>query len=243
MLEGRLEEFNFGEILKLAAQTKKTGVIVLKRDDGAEGKVYLRDGYIYFAESNRRKKPIGEMLIESGKITRNQLQTALEEQKKLGNAVRLGMILMDKGFITPQDLVSVVQDQITETIFQFFEWDKGKFAFLTGIEAENEDIGIKLDIENAIIRGSEKIKHWESLKRFVGGLDTVFAPQDVYDEDKVIVLRPRELKILRLIGPGKKLREIIKESQMDEFELYRLLFALTSAGLIKKENSEKAGSS
>jgi hypothetical protein len=235
MLEGNLSEFNFGEILSLAGKNRKTGVIILKRPDGAEGKVFLKDGYIYFAETNTRRKPIGEMLVESGKITRNQLQEALEEQSRLNGRVRLGMILLDKGFISPQDLVQVVQEQITEQIFQLFEWNEGTFVFLPGKVAENEDIGIKLDIQTAILKGAEKIKHWESLRRFVGSLDTVFLPSEVQDEDRVIILKPKELKVLRLIDGQRAVRDILKLSGLTELELYSILFALHSAGLIEKQ--------
>lgn len=240
MLEGNLGEFNFGEILTLAGKSRKTGVIILKRPDGAEGRVYLKDGYIYFAETSNKRKPIGEMLVESGKITRTQLQEALKEQRRLNGTVRLGMILLDKGWISPQDLVQVVQEQITEQIFQLFEWDEGNFVFIPGKTAENEDIGIKLDIDTAILKGAEKIKHWKSLKRFVGSLDAVFEPAEVKDDDKVIILKPRELKVLRLIDGTRPVREVLKLSGLTELELFSILFALHSAGLIVKQEAQES---
>lgn len=235
MLEGSLKEFNFGEVLKLAGQTRKTGAIKLKRDDGARGTVYLSDGYIYFAESNVKRKPIGERLVESGKITVKQLNDALNEQKQMKNRVRLGMIMLDKGYISPQDLVDAVQDQILETIFQFFTWKEGSFVFLPGVKAENEDIGIRLDIKNAILKGAERLEHWKSLNRFIPSLDIVFEPADVNDDEKVIVLRPRELKVLRMIDGKRSVRDLIKDAGMSEYELYKILFGMHSAGLIKKK--------
>jgi type IV pilus assembly protein PilB len=52
------------------------------------------------------RKRIGEMLREEGRITEEQLQTALAEQKKTGEL--LGAILFSHGFITQQDLVKVL---------------------------------------------------------------------------------------------------------------------------------------
>lgn len=235
MLEGSLKEFNFGEVLKLAGQTRKTGAIKLKREDGARGTVYLSDGYIYFAESNVKRKPIGERLVEAGKITLKQLNDALNEQKKMENKVRLGMILLDKGYISPQDLVTAIQDQILETIFQFFTWKDGTFVFVPGARVENEDIGVRLDIENAILKGAERLEHWKSLNRFIPSLDVVFEPADVNDDEKVIVLRPRELKVLRMIDGNRKVRDILKEVGMSEYELFKILFGMHSAGLIRKK--------
>jgi hypothetical protein len=235
MIEGSLSEFNFGEILTLAGKNRKTGVIILKEPEGREGKVYLKDGYVYFAESNVKRKPIGEMLIEAGKLSRNQLQAALEEQKRMNNRVRLGMILIDKGYISPQDLVNAVQEQISETVFQFFEWNEGSFVFIPGVEANDEDIGIKMDIETVILKGAERIEHWKSLKRFISSSEIVFEPNEVSEDDKVIVLRPKELKLLRLIDGRRTVKELLKESGLGEYELYKLLFGLHSAGLIRKK--------
>lgn len=240
MLEGSLSEFSFAEILELAGKNKKTGVILIKKPDGAEAQVYLKDGYIYFAESNLKKKPIGEMLVESGKISRNQLQDALEEQKRMGKKVRLGMILLDKGYISPKDLVQVVQEQILDSIFQLFDWTEGTFVFIPGKVAENEDIGIKLDVETAILRGAEKISYWKSVRDIVGDLDTSYEPSEVSDDDRVIVLKPKELKVLRYIDGEKKIRDLLKLLGMPETELYQILFALSSSGLIKKKE-EKSG--
>ncbi|MCH3965904.1 MAG: glycosyltransferase [Clostridium sp.] len=52
---------------------------------------------------NKKKKiPIGERLVESGKITEDQLENALELQRKSGG--RLGEILVFLKYITPEDL-------------------------------------------------------------------------------------------------------------------------------------------
>jgi type IV pilus assembly protein PilB len=52
------------------------------------------------------RKRIGEMLIDEGCITEEQLQIALAEQKKTGEL--LGAILFGHGFITQHDLVKVL---------------------------------------------------------------------------------------------------------------------------------------
>lgn len=52
------------------------------------------------------RKRIGEILLEEGRITQEQLQTALAEQKRTGEL--LGAILFSHGFITQQDLFRVL---------------------------------------------------------------------------------------------------------------------------------------
>ncbi|SHG66410.1 type II secretion system protein E (GspE) [Thermosyntropha lipolytica DSM 11003] len=54
-----------------------------------------------------RTKKMGEMLVDMGLITQEQLAEALEEQKVTGE--RLGKILIDKGFITENQLLETLE--------------------------------------------------------------------------------------------------------------------------------------
>lgn len=55
-------------------------------------------------------KKTGELLIESGIITPQQLTEALDEQKRTGN--KLGQICVERGFVAPAVLGKVLQDQL-----------------------------------------------------------------------------------------------------------------------------------
>lgn len=234
MLEGNLKEFSFAEILKLVGDTKKTGAIKLRKKDGSEGFLYLKDGNVYFASSNFKRKPLGERLVEAGKINRKQLEEVLQEQRNENKKIRLGMILVDKEYISPQVLVNFVQEQIIEAILDFFTWEEGSFLFIPGKEAKDEDIGIQMSIENVILKGSEKLENWRSLKKFIKDKNTIFDSTDIKEEKKVIVLRPKELKVLRLVNGERTIKDLLKDTMFGEFELYRILFGLYSAGLIEK---------
>lgn len=56
------------------------------------------------------KKRIGDLLVETGLITGEQLLQALEEQKT--NKKRLGDLLIAKGYITEQQLIEVLEFQL-----------------------------------------------------------------------------------------------------------------------------------
>jgi len=59
---------------------------------------------------NFNRKKLGDLLIENGKITYNQLKEALEKQKTTGK--RLGEILIDSGVITEEDIISTLEIQL-----------------------------------------------------------------------------------------------------------------------------------
>lgn len=58
---------------------------------------------------NRRKR-LGDMLIDAGKISSEQLACALEVQKKTGK--RLGNVLVSEGFISEEDIIGFLESQL-----------------------------------------------------------------------------------------------------------------------------------
>lgn len=57
-----------------------------------------------------QKKRIGDLLLETGMITNEQLQEAIAEQKKSGK--RLGEVLVSKGMITDEDILGALEFQL-----------------------------------------------------------------------------------------------------------------------------------
>lgn len=60
------------------------------------------------------KPLLGEILLENGEITQEQLDTALEEQKKEGGLI--GIILVNLGIISEQTLVKYLAIQAEKVI-------------------------------------------------------------------------------------------------------------------------------
>jgi len=56
-------------------------------------------------------KPIGEILIEHGIITPEQLTRVLKEQRNSKEKKRLGEILIEMGFVTESDIVVALSTQ------------------------------------------------------------------------------------------------------------------------------------
>ena len=58
----------------------------------------------------RKKIRIGDLLVEAGAITEEQLQEALAKQKEEGG--RIGNVIMDMGFISRVLLITVLTTQM-----------------------------------------------------------------------------------------------------------------------------------
>lgn len=73
-----------------------------------------------------REKRLGDSLIEAGKITSEQLQTALEEQKQ--NGLFLGETLRNLGYINEETLASCLADQADVEFVDLEEYPVNRVA-------------------------------------------------------------------------------------------------------------------
>src|ERR671915_600584 len=96
MLKGTLDDFTLPDIFRLMSLAKRIGALEVQRSAGS-GKVYFRDGEVYFAESSLARTPLGQKLVSSGVITETQLMKALDIHKEMGPESPIWV--SDKNFI------------------------------------------------------------------------------------------------------------------------------------------------
>jgi len=90
--------------------------------------------------------PLKELLLSSGKINKEQLDIALEKQKKTGKEI--GAILVEEGIITEDELEFFLQKQAS---FEFMDLEKSElYSFLQADNGESVDFK-KITIEDNVI--------------------------------------------------------------------------------------------
>ena len=72
LIRETLSEFSLAEIIRLIAQTRRTGVLEVS-GPASSGRVLFRDGTICGAESSRSREPLGRKLVRSGDLSERQL--------------------------------------------------------------------------------------------------------------------------------------------------------------------------
>ena len=240
-LRGNLRDFSLPDVFSLVTLSKKTGVLRIRRSDGAEGSVWFRDGDVFFAQSNWHHEPLGERLVEAGKITPAALARGLEAQRsEPADGRRLGQILVDEGFITGSVLETFVQEQIQDTIFDLMRWDDGDFDFKALESADEEDIGLTVSIENVIMEGSRRLEEWNRVKKKVPSMDMVFKMATAPGEGTFeISLKPIEWNLLLLIDGTRSVAELARETRRTDFDVARVVYGLFSAGLLEVASDEE----
>ena len=94
---------------------------------------------------NDNRKRLGDLLLDSGLITEEQLQSALSEKEK---GQRLGDALLERGYITEQQLIEVLEFQlgIPHVSLYRFPFDQ-KLIKLVPIEMAKRNLLIPIKIE------------------------------------------------------------------------------------------------
>jgi len=230
MLRGSLDDFTLPDIFRLMSFAKKTGRLDVVRSAG-EGKVYFRDGEVYFAESSISKEPLGQKLVRSRAVTEGQLMKALDEHKASGE--RLGTVLLRTGVVTEEQLEGAVRQQIEDAIFDLLRWELGEFDWDPGSELDVE-IRIAVSVENLIMEASRRLDEFEVIKRKIPSEETILGMAATPPEGAVeINITPDEWRILVLVDGSRSVAEIGRSVGLDSFAAMRVLYGLVSAGLIE----------
>lgn len=245
-LKGTLKDFGIADILQLIGQQQKTGALTLtQRQDTVQ--VTFKDGNIVRAEttSRNRKELIGSMLVAASLVSEQQLEFALETQKR--TLQRLGDVLVSQGVITDQKFKAMVQLQTSETLFKLFAWKAGTYEFEQK-DVETETTLTPLRAESVLMEGFRRVDEWPVVRKRITSLQMTFekikelppeelkkddfddALDDAFAEEKKSVNKgefqsvgENERKAYNLIAPGRTVQRIIELSTLGEFETAKAL--------------------
>jgi len=238
VLSGSLSDFNLPEVFELIRLSRKTGVLRVRRTD-ADGSIWLREGEVFLATSDWRRALLGERLVAAGKVTDGALASALaiRESEPVGGR-RIGTILVDEGYLSPQVLEAFVQEQIQDTIFDLMRWEEGTFFFepLTEIPAD-EDIGVSVSALNIVVENSRRIAEWNRIRRRIPSVDAVYRMTAGTGQE--VSLKPAEWRLLTALDGTRPVAELPGESGSTDFDVARSLYGLLTAGLLEASTPEQ----
>ncbi|MGH2754177.1 MAG: DUF4388 domain-containing protein [Actinomycetota bacterium] len=230
MLKGTLDDFTLADVFRLLSLANKTGKLEVQRSAGS-GRVFFRDGEIYYADSTMTREPLGKKLIRARAVTETQLMKALD-QAAAGEG-RVGDILVASGVATTEQLQGAVKQQIEDAVFEMLRWDLGEFSWDPRVEADVE-VHLAVSVENLIMEASRRLDELELIKRKIPSEETVPGMAPSPPEGAVeINITPEEWRILVLIDGQRTVREIAEGSGWDGFVTMRTLYGLVSAGLVE----------
>src|SRR6478672_10883817 len=155
-IKGSLKEASLPDVIQLLFLGRRTGCLALA-DQHNFGTIYLDEGQIVYASIVNRRDRLGDILVRKGRITREQLQQAIEAQQD-DRQHRLGEILVGLGLLARTELEEYMQLQIEEAVYYLFTWTSGTFNFEAGVRPEREDFLVRISPEALLLDGARDVR-------------------------------------------------------------------------------------
>ena len=242
-LQGRIERFTLPEIFQLVAASRKSGTLGIQRDDSIV-MVYFKDGEILYGYGPRQTFHLGQLLKDKGVITSRQLDEAVSSQAKTDNTKRLGEIMISRKFIDRADLDGVVREQVEELLYSLMSWDSGSFKFYENQFPTDEEITVKISVENVILEGLRRLDEMNMAKEALPDLNHVYTISAAQkDRSRQVSLQANEWNLMALVDGHRTLDQVLGMAPCDRNKALRLLAHLKLAGIITKTEKKTISAS
>jgi tetratricopeptide (TPR) repeat protein len=235
-IKGSLKEASLADVCQLLALGQKTGSLSIA-DRSRFGQIYFDKGRITFARVVNRRDRIGDLLVRDGVLTQDQLTAALEAQNNEPDK-KLGQLLISGGFLAEQELQLYIRLQIEEAIYHLFTWSRGNF-FFEADEMPEADITVSINPESLLLEAARRVDEWSQIEKKIPSLDLVFEVEHDRLASADIELKADQRKIAELFDGTRSVQEVADETNVDEFEVGRILYGLIQAGYAHRVERKK----
>jgi CheY-like chemotaxis protein len=224
VLTGDISVISIAEILQLLHLQHQTGALLISNRK-SEITLFVREGNIDFASSRgvRDEFLLGRYLVESGAISREDLDTVLiqrtSKQKLLGDTLK-GL-----GLVEPDAVTHAITRQTSELVYEVVRWKQGRFTFTVGIPVEVAGVRLALSISALVMEGFRRVDEW----RLIEG---TFDFEEVLARDEAAIervgddsaLTKREKAVLDAFDGQRTCREIIDFMEGSSFEVCKIIY-------------------
>ncbi len=228
-LRGNLRDFTITQLLNLINLAQKTGTLVV---DGPTEQAYVsfREGKLAYARVGQEDGSLAAVLHKANKLTVNQYRAIVERAGRI-NDKELGLLLINAGYLSQEEILGHLQGYFTEVIRRLFTWVEGFFRFEADMLAPDDRINVRLDLENIIIEGSRQLREWEQLNDEIPSLDMALKFTD--RPLKNVNLSVEEWRVVSFINPKNTMKQIAVTNKMNDHEVRRIVYGLLQAGLVE----------
>ncbi|HXY40768.1 MAG TPA: DUF4388 domain-containing protein [Vicinamibacteria bacterium] len=189
--------------------------------------LYLRSGRILFGSSNDPRDQLGAILIESGKITREQLD---QVTAKVGPGNPLAKVLADSGFVTQRELGDAARVKVERILADLLAWESGAFEFEDGVLPKGA-VDLRLSTEKLLLAAVLRIPDRAFALRHVD-LATVLEPAPE-GEAALGEIRAEVWPLLERLDGQRTLKDAIALTRLDDFEAAKTACALLFLDIVR----------
>lgn len=229
VLQGSLGAFKLSDVLTFLNASKKTGTLTLISGRRSSF-VLFTNGSVVFAGSDQEKLRLSAILLRKRRITKEQ-HSRIDTLMKSAHG-RFGELAIEEGLFNEERLRDFLKVQVSEVIYDAFVWDNGHFTFHEQVEMPPYAVTISIDLANLMMEGARRIEQWEEAARLLPDSSIVFRVVSTPKDDK-ITLTADEWHVLFLINGQRTLDELVRDTELDPLDVYRIVYGLHASKLIE----------
>ena len=230
---GNLNQRAFLALLVELHQKSATGSLKLERAP-LQKAVYLRDGQILFAASNDPQDQLASILVEEGKLSKDQMQVA---QARVSAGNPLAKVLTELGYISQRELADAARLKVEKILTDLYRWKEGTFQFVERSLPKGA-IDLELSTPRLIFNSVRRIEDREWILEQLGSLDSVLsATSELEGFIAKTAPDPSAGEVLRLVDGVQSIKQIGALSSLGEFEVCKILASAVLTGALEKSST------
>jgi len=191
--------------------------------------LYFRGGRVLFGSSNDPRDQLGSILIDSGRITREQLD---EVNAKVGPGNPLAKVLAESGFVNQRELSEAARMKVESILADVLSWSSGSFEFEDGVLPKGA-VDLKLSTEKLLLAAVQRISDRAFALRHVE-LGSVLEPAPE-GEPALTEVRADVWPLLERLDGTRTLKDAIALTRIDEFEAVKTSCAMLFLGIVRRK--------
>lgn len=236
-IKGSLREASLPDVLQLLAMGQKTGCLSVT-DRTNFGYIYFDRGRIAYASIVNRPDRLGDLLVKSGAIGREALDSAIALQSRQRDR-RLGEILIEQKALTRDALHRVIRVQIEEAVYFLFTWSQGTFSFDGDVRPDERELLVSIPPETLLLEGARRVDEWSLIEKKVPSLDIIFDVDRTHLAASGVQLTREQEQIVQLIDGHRDVNDLVDASGLGEFDVGKALYGLATAGFLHRIGKSK----
>src|SRR5207253_2388870 len=193
--------------------------------------IYVTEGKIVFASSTDPDMNLGEVLLRSGELNLQQYNQIAE---RLVTPRRVGALLVELGFLKPEDLSRAVERQASAIVLNAMRYRSGSYTIEFTTTFPDEIITLPLSTERLILDGIRSIEFWSLITRGLGRLDRILEQAPGSNARSfALELNEEENHVFNLVSEPSKIEDIVSHSYLSNFISCKTIWGLLTVNLIQ----------
>ena len=151
-LQGDISAIAIEDVVQLFDFAALTGKLEIQSTTNS-GTFYFRKGSLIHGLLQINHRKIGQILLDSGVITAQQLEECLLLHERTDTRQRFGQILLEKGYAKSDWLDKSLLRQVKEAFFETLSWHEGNFRFYPGQIPAPDEVQMHARIDHLLLEG------------------------------------------------------------------------------------------